>query len=132
MSSSDTLVGSVMTKDPQSIGPNEPLEAAREMIKKLRVRHLPVNWGGKPVGVLSDRDVALLADLCSMNFKNTNVKEVMTPDPYCVGPETHLKDVVEEMADRKIGSALVVDETGKLVGIFTYTDALRTLAKCLA
>lgn len=55
----------------------------------------------------------------------------MTQDVYVVPPSAPLKDVVKEMADRKLGSA-VVAQGSRVVGVFTTTDALETLAELLA
>ena len=49
----------------------------------------------------------------------------MTPDPYTVKPRTALDDVVAEMAEHKYGCAIVVQDNGKVVGVFTAVDGLR-------
>lgn len=46
-----------MTHVPKSIGYDQTLEQAREVMHTLRLRHLPVLQGGKLVGILSDRDI---------------------------------------------------------------------------
>ncbi|HKB07185.1 MAG TPA: CBS domain-containing protein [Candidatus Polarisedimenticolia bacterium] len=51
----------------------------------------------------------------------------MTPGPYTVGPRTSLAKVARSMAKAKYGSAIVMDR-GRIVGIFTATDALEALA----
>ena len=57
---------------------------------------------------------------------NTLVEEAMTADPYIVEPEEPLTSVVAHMAEHKVGSA-VVAHYGRLLGLFTTTDALRVL-----
>ena len=59
------------------------------------------------------------------------VSEVMTPEPFIVEAGADLKQVVETMATRKLGSAIVV-EGSKVFGIFTTTDALHLLLRHLA
>jgi acetoin utilization protein AcuB len=51
----------------------------------------------------------------------------MAGEPYTVAPDAPLEEVATRMADRKLGSALVVDR-GSVVGLFTTVDALRALA----
>jgi hypothetical protein len=51
------------------------------------------------------------------------------PLPYLVSPSTPLDEVVAAMAENRYGSALVVDERNRLVGIFTTVDALRATLK---
>ena len=50
--------------------------------------------------------------------------------PYSVAPDATLREVVRTMAEKKYGSAVVV-EGGQVVGVFTTTDALRALAGIL-
>jgi acetoin utilization protein AcuB len=49
---------------------------------------------------------------------------------YAVPPKTPLREVVSEMAERRIGSAVVIEGT-QVVGVFTTVDALETLASAL-
>jgi acetoin utilization protein AcuB len=51
----------------------------------------------------------------------------MSADPYTVPPGTALEEVAAAMAERKLGSAIVVDR-GSVIGLFTTVDALRALA----
>jgi CBS domain-containing protein len=57
-----TLVSQVMTEDPLTIAPNDPLETCLTLMKRHGFRHLPVCAGGELKGVVSLRDV-LLHDL---------------------------------------------------------------------
>lgn len=53
-----TLVREVMTPGPLSIGPDEPLEAARRLMAKVKARHLPVvDEYGRLVGIVSIKDI---------------------------------------------------------------------------
>jgi CBS domain-containing protein len=54
----------------------------------------------------------------------------MSRDPYTTTPSAPLEEVARDMADRKYGSAVVVDH-GKVVGLFTTVDALRALVVLL-
>jgi len=118
-----------MTTQPHSIGADQPIDKAISMMKEHGFRHLPVQTGGKLVGVLTDRDLKLASSFDGAgDFK---VEDVMIPDPYCVTPDAALIDVVTHMAEKKYGCALIEQENGKLVGIFTLTDALIVLHKIL-
>jgi acetoin utilization protein AcuB len=112
----------VMTAMPHSVRNDLPLKAAYEMMREHQIRHLPVQHGGKLVGILTDRDVKLASSFAGAS--EMKVEDVMTPEPYTVAPETPMNDVVRSMAERKIGCALIVQTNQKLVGIFTATDAL--------
>ena len=94
------------------------------------IRHLPVLEAGKLVGLLSDRDIKLVETLADVDPKKVTVAEVARDDVYSVPPDNLLDDTVDNMAERKIGSALIV-QNNKLVGIFTEIDALIALSDLL-
>lgn len=120
-----------MTRTPHLIGAEQSMTAAHEMMRSNGIRHLPVLHGGKLVGLVSQHDLYLIESLRDVDPDEVRVEEAMTQDVYTVTPKTPLKEVVSEMAERKLGSAVVV-EGSKIVGVFTTIDALDTLAGLLA
>ena len=51
-----TRLAEVMTRDPQSIGPDRPFGHALHMMYEGRFRHVPVLENGMPIGIISARD----------------------------------------------------------------------------
>lgn len=119
-----------MTYVPKSIGYDQTIAQASEFMRKLHLRHLPVLKGGKLVGILTDRDINLVLTFKDVDPTKMKVEEAYTPDPYFTKPDAPLSEVVAEMAEKKYGCALVVDN-GKLVGIFTEIDAYKALSELL-
>jgi acetoin utilization protein AcuB len=99
-------------------------------MEKNDIRHLPVTNAGKLDGIVSDRDIKLALDPL-VNFPpQRKVRDIMTSDIYVVPPSEPLDVVLQALADRRIGCALVADD-GALLGIFTTTDAARMLGELL-
>jgi acetoin utilization protein AcuB len=119
----------VMTAMPHTIESDQPIRTALTLMRENGIRHLPVQKAGELVGVLSDRDIKMAASFAGAGLMK--VEEVMTPDPYFVKPGAPLDDVVDEMAAHKYGCAIVRQDNGKVVGIFTSTDALHSLSDAL-
>lgn len=119
-----------MTYVPKTIGFDQTLAHAEDVMRKLHVRHLPVLDGGKLVGLLSDRDIKLVCGFKDVDPQTMKVEEAYTPEPFVIQASAPLDEVVEIMAEKKYGSALVMDNN-KLVGIFTDVDALRALSDLL-
>lgn len=119
----------VMTAMPHTIGKDIPLKTALNLMREHRIRHLPVQDGGKLVGILTDRDVKLASSFT--DAENLRVSEIMSSDPYTASPEAPLDLVVLEMAERKYGCAIIQQRNGKVVGIFTAVDGLRVLGETL-
>jgi acetoin utilization protein AcuB len=119
-----------MTPTPHTISTRQTLAEAHQTMRERGVRHLPVVSDGKLVGVVSQRDLYLLETLRGVDVGREMVEEAMSDEPFVVAPDASLDEVAEAMANRKHGSALVV-ESATLVGIFTSTDALRALVALL-
>jgi len=121
-----------MTPFPFSIDVEAPLAEAHAFLRDRNIRHLPVTRDGVLAGVLTDRDIklALGPDLGSPPERELRVSDVFQPESYVVDAGERLEDVAATMAERHVGSALVT-RAGKLVGIFTTTDACRALARVL-
>ena len=119
-----------MTTIPHTIGADQSLTKAEKMMSQYQIRHLPVLDGGKLVGVLSDRDVRLVESFKDVDPDQVTVEEAFTPEPYITTPNASLSAVCAEMAAHKYGCVLVVDNN-KLVGIFTWVDALKAFDELL-
>jgi acetoin utilization protein AcuB len=122
-----THVRAYMSVVPHTIGRTQTMAKAHEVMRGHRIRHLPVLEGGRLVGIVSDRDLHLVETLKDVDPEQVLVEDAMTPEPYCVTPETPLRDVVQTMAEHKYGCALVV-ERGLVMGVLTTVDVCRALA----
>ncbi len=123
-------VDDYMSRSPHSIGQEQSLLVAHELMRKYSVRHLPVLHAGKLVGMLSLRDLHLVETLPNVDPSKVTVEEAMSGDPFAVPPGSYLADVANQMAENKYGSAVVMDGT-KIVGVFTTVDGMRALAGLL-
>ena len=119
-----------MTRAPHTIGQDQTLAAAHRMMNEHGVRHLPVLDSGKLVGILSQRDLHFIETLKDVDPEEVKVSEAMTADAFTVGPRSSIRKVTSEMAERKYGSAVVMDGD-RVVGVFTTVDALRVLVGLL-
>jgi acetoin utilization protein AcuB len=115
-----------MTSLPSTIEQDTVLSGAAAIMTAEGVRHLPVLREGGLVGMLSERDVNVVRSLRTVTLDTITAGKVMTDAPLAVGPRTPLSEVVSRMAEKRIGSAVVVEE-GRVVGIFTTVDALHAL-----
>ena len=105
------------------------VKEADEFMQKMGFRHLPIVEHGKVVGVVSERNLKQ-AKLHAQSSDLT-LDDVMTRDPFCVTVGTPLSTVAKAMAKQKVGSAVITDTDGKVIGIFTNTDGMRILGSLL-
>ncbi len=128
-----------MTTEVTTVGVAEPIRGAWELVEAKRLRRFPVLDGDKLVGIVTDRDLrnatvssSVLTEKKYHDFllDTVKVETIMTPDPATVSPDAPLEEAARVILDMKVGGLPVV-EHGKLVGIITETDLIRTLIELL-
>jgi acetoin utilization protein AcuB len=119
-----------MTQAQFFASPEESVLLAYERMLEHDVRHLPVLRGTALVGVLFKSDLKMVQAMDPAVVRPIKVEAVMVTEYYTVAPDEALDVAAREMSKRKWGSALVIDQ-GKVVGVFTTTDALRALSDAL-
>lgn len=122
-------IKAVMTPFPYSVDVAAPVAAARALMREHQISHLPVTHDGELAGIVAERDIRLLlgTDRADNDVEQTAVSEAMVKDTYIVDMDTRLDEVLNHMANHHLGSAIVT-RRGKLVGVFTVTDACRHFA----
>ena len=117
-----------MTTTPHTIGDHTPIIEAAAMMREHHIRHLPVLHGGKIVGIITARDIALVEGLQGADPRKILVSDTMTNDAYTVEPTSLVSEVAATMAEHKYGCAIVA-QNNKVVGVFTTVDVCRVLAE---
>lgn len=128
------LVGDIMTRELVTLGRNERLLVADDVMKLGRIRHLPIlDEDGKLAGIVSQRDLFHGGLLRALGYGSHArqqalellvVKEAMKTDVVTTTPETSIQDAAKLMLTQKIG-CLPVLEGERLVGILTESDFVR-------
>ncbi|MGB9339139.1 MAG: CBS domain-containing protein [Polyangiales bacterium] len=121
-------IADFMTPMPHTVGSEQTITFAQKLMQKHDIRHLPVLHGGELYGVVSDRDLGMIAGLNEVNPDVTTVEEAMTQEAYTVAPDIPLFTVLNAMLKHKYGSAIVVEGI-KIIGILTTHDALELLVE---
>lgn len=123
------LVRKFMSTSPVTVGPNTKRSEALSLMREKKIHHMPVIDGGRVVGLVTDGD--LYAVEASADSTGLTVRSLMRPRPYTVSPEAPVDEVVRAMTGLGYGSAAVVVDSGRVVGMFTATDGLRAFADYL-
>jgi acetoin utilization protein AcuB len=131
-----------MTKNVITIHQDATILEAMTKMEKYHFHHLPVvAQDNTLVGVVTDRDIrsALPSDMLSSEesqqererVKRTNIQEIMTRDPVTVSPMNTLEDALLLMQRVPVGAFPVVDQEGKLQGIISVRDLMRSFINVL-
>ena len=131
MLSMNVPVDEFITPDPVTAREDRSIDEVRSLMDRHDIRHLPVMRGNAVVGLISERDVRLVSGLTVAEKLMVNASDIMTTVLLTVGASTPLVEVAHAMARQKVGSAIVNDEDGRLLGIFTATDALNALVEVI-
>lgn len=133
-------VKDLMTRDLLTVAPNTTIREAAELLATEHVSGAPVVHAGKPLGMISARDLlefiaALPADPDAVSgglehgiLDDHTVEEAMTRGPLTtVAPDAPANRAAEIMQAEQIHRLPVVED-GKLVGIITTTDLVKAVA----
>jgi len=133
-------VREIMQKEVATLGLEDSLDVAEDIMTLGRVRHLPVVTGDRRlVGLVTQRDLlkASVASVLELSrsvehdwLKAIPIRLVMSSELLTVSPDDSLEEAVRLMISKKFGCLPVVDN-GKLVGLLTETDCLGVLAGLL-
>jgi CBS domain-containing protein len=130
-------VRDIMATEVTTLGRNDSLQLAKDIMTLGRVRHFPVIDDGIVVGVVSQRDLykASLGSVMKYGEKAQRaflegiaVKEVMSEPPITIAPHASVQAAARLMMEKKIG-CLPVLEGARLVGLVTETDMLKLVAE---
>jgi IMP dehydrogenase len=111
-----------MIVDPVTIGPDQKIYEALEVMKRFRISGVPVTKGGKLVGILTNRDLRF-----ETRF-DLPISEVMTKEKLItVAVGTTLEDAQEILHRHRVEKLLVVDEHYYLKGLITVKDIQKKL-----
>lgn len=132
------IVETIMTREVLTVQVKDDLQAARDLIIKNKIRHVPVMQGKKLVGIISRTDINRLSFSTIFTeegegeeevFDLLTIAQVMTHKPRVVNKSTSIREVAQILTEEEFHALPVVDEKdpSKLVGIVTTTDVIRYL-----
>ena len=123
-----------MTQDVVTLGPEASAAEAWALCREHEIRHIPIVDEGRLVGLLSDRDLRDVSpprgDREGATLRWVRVGDMMTRDLITIHPLDTVDHAAREIYERRIHCLPVVDE-GRLVGIVTSSDMMRTLIELI-
>jgi len=108
------------------IEPEDTVRLAAKRMQDKLVGSLVVIEGERPVGIITDRDIALRV-VGEGRSPETPVKEVMTKDPITIREDATFFELTKAFRDAAVRRLIVVDKEGKLVGLISIDDVMELL-----
>ncbi len=103
--------------NPFSLGPNNTLEDANNLMRRFKISGVPVTVDGRLVGIITNRDLRFETDMTKL------IGDCMTKENLVTAPVgTTLEQAQKILAERRIEKLPLVDKKGNLKGLITIKD----------
>ena len=132
-------VSDVMTASPVTLGPEDSLMRAVEVMRLHSIRRIPIVVGDRLVGLLAEGDLKRaqpsILDATEDDFHRvmdgTQVARIMISNPITVQEDSPLFEAAQTLRQTKFG-ALPVMNGERLCGILTDSDLIKSLGELLS
>ena len=126
-------VGRLCKRQAVTVTPQQELVSAAELMREKHIGFLiAVEQYGRPVGVLTDRDIVISVVAKGTDPSLLRVADIMTPDPATAAEGDSVDSALRTMRRMGVRRLPVVGSKGLLVGILSLDDVLDALATELA
>jgi len=112
----------VMTPNPRTCSIFSTVLEAVLIFRDADCGAVPIVEDGKPVGILTDRDVALALADHDDTLSRLPVGQIMSRGVVSVPPDASIDTVIEQFGDQGVRRLLVVDGQDRLLGIIGWFD----------
>jgi len=110
----------VMTPNPRTVTPDDTIQSAARIMRDEDTGAVPVVENGRPVGMITDRDIVVRA-VADGGQVSRSIRDIVTTGVVCVTPEMSTREANELMSEHQVRRLPVV-ENGQIVGIVSLGD----------
>lgn len=116
----------IMTRDFESIGVQEPVRKAAQMMRDLDVGILPVRNEDAVVGTVTDRDITVRGVASGIDVDNAPVSGVMTEGVLFGFEGDDVTNAAHKMEEAQVRRLFILDDADRCVGVISTGDLART------
>jgi CBS domain-containing protein len=127
-------VTNLMTKRVITITENQPLQEASKLMYQNNIGSIIIIKSGDknenenvPIGIITERDIARIVGFTSTFSPTIPISELMSKPLLTATSGSTLKEAADLMQQNNIRRLPVLDSKGKLVGIITSKDILKSV-----
>jgi CBS domain-containing protein len=117
-------VSEVMTRDVQTVRPDQTAREAANFMLNADAGSIPVTDGDRLIGMITDRDIAVRG-IAKGNGPDTPVRDLMSNDIVCARDNDDIEEVATKMSQAQVRRLPVIDEQERLCGIVSLGDLSR-------
>ncbi len=112
----------MMKRDVHCCRQDDTLQSVARMMRDHNIGFVPVCDHDKPIGTVTDRDLAIRACADGLSPATTKVSQVMTKEVIRCRPSDDVHTAEELMSKNHKSRIMVCDDGGKLVGVISLSD----------
>lgn len=116
-----------MTPAPEACSPDDTIRDAARRMADGDFGAIPIVEDQRPIGILTDRDIAVRAVAQGRPADSTTVREIMTGECICVRDDADAEEAVRLMEQKQVRRLMVTDADGRLCGMLSTADVAREL-----
>ena len=117
-------VSKVMTREVQTVRPDQAVKEAASFMLSADAGSIPVTEGDRLIGMITDRDIAVRG-IAKGYGPDTPVRELMTDDLVIARIDDDVEEVASRMSQAQVRRLPVVDRDERLCGIVSLADLSR-------
>ena len=108
------------------VHPDKSVRYAGQILKAVGIGCLVVVDDGRPIGILTERDIVQKVVAIGRNPDETRVADIMTRNLITLGKGSSIEDAVDLMEKNGI-KKLPITDNDQIIGIVTMTDMMKSL-----
>ena len=122
-------VSDAMTPLPRTCSPSSTAIEAALVMRDADCGVIPVVEAGRPVGILTDRDLAMALPEHNGDLSNVAINDLMSRPVMNVDSESSLESAMERLGQEGVRRLLIVSNDGTLVGVLSWSDLVTHLSE---
>jgi CBS domain-containing protein len=112
----------MMTRNPATCRRDSSLKEAASLMREHDCGAIPVVENGKPVGIVTDRDIAIRVVAEGKNPADRSVGDIMSSPVITAHPTDGAETLLRKMQREQVRRVVIVDDGGSCVGIVAQAD----------
>jgi CBS domain-containing protein len=123
-------VREIMTHDPACCAPETNVRDVARMMAENDCGEIPVlDESSRPIGVVTDRDIACRVVAQGKDPGQTSARDVMSSPVITASPEDNVAECLDRMEENQIRRVPVVDADGACCGMIAQADIARAASE---
>ncbi|MGE0387725.1 MAG: CBS domain-containing protein [Gammaproteobacteria bacterium] len=117
-------IGSLCSRPSVTCEVDRGIRSVADLMRNQHVGCVVVTDGGRPVGIVTDRDLVVGVLAAGVPPDSVRIGDVMTPEPATVRADASIGEAIALMHQKGVKRLPVVDGAGSLVGLVSADDLL--------